>query len=729
MKYKYYILIIFTLFISMSSLAQQDIEAVSRAGNSSFTLKGSVLDVKSLQPIMRVNVEITGGAYTTTGLSGEFRIQAKIGDELVIRGEDFETVYYTIKNKDRIRLEVEPRDESITQEPKKRKPIISYRDILAEARGLYKKDAASAIDKIAQALSIEPVSAQQRGESYRLLGDIYSFWKQYDLAISNYRSSIQNVTSIPVEILLAKALFDNKNYQESIRLYEALLKKRLSTEQGITVKEGLGDVYVATGDYVSSITNYEAVEKEMSQQEKPSDAARLNTKIGDVYDQQGSPQAAASYFNEAVEQSNKEKSEGSIRAKARVADFYSKNNSYEEEIELRKSALEDLKEVEPASIENDDYITSQKQNYKIGNALAAQKKVDEAIPYFERSISEAIMKEDLVVEKDARRRLSEVYRDKGDFGKAAEAYEAYKEVVDLSYSRKEQEISQAARFGKEIAEKQNRIVSLEKDRLLNENKYQLYFQEQKLTEERDTRQKIIIGSLALVAALLLLTAFAMYRSSKQQKFANNILALKSLRSQMNPHFIFNALNSVNSFIATNDERRANRYLSDFSILMRAVLENSEEDFISLSSEVDLIKRYTMLEHFRFKDRFDYTVTVDEHLDVDAFMIPPMLLQPYVENAVWHGMRYKEEKGKLHIHFGQKNSDTAVITVKDDGVGRAKSKSLKTDNQKKQRSKGMGNIKKRIGILNEMYGDRIDVSVTDVFENGEGTKVTLILKKA
>jgi len=107
----------------------------------------------------------------------------------------------------------------------------------------------------------------------------------------------------------------------------------------------------------------------------------------------------------------------------------------------------------------------------------------------------------------------------------------------------------------------------------------------------------------------------------------------------------------------------------------------------------------------------------------------MLLQPYVENAVWHGMRYKEEKGNLHINFEQRDNDTATITVTDDGVGRAKSKSLKTDHQKKQKSQGMSNIKKRINILNEMYGDRIDVVVSDVFENGEGTKVTLVVKKA
>jgi len=199
---------------------------------------------------------------------------------------------------------------------------------------------------------------------------------------------------------------------------------------------------------------------------------------------------------------------------------------------------------------------------------------------------------------------------------------------------------------------------------------------------------------------------------------------------MNPHFIFNALNSVNSFIASNDERAANKYLSEFSQLMRAVLENSEEDFIPLEKEIELLKLYVKLEHFRFKDKFEYSITVAENINTQDFVIPPMLLQPYVENAVWHGLRYKKELGKLTINFVQTDSETLKITIEDNGIGRKKSKELKTENQKKQRSKGMGNIQKRISILNEMYDDKVDVLIEDASTNEEqiGTKVILTLKK-
>lgn len=711
-----------------TSYAQQELEAVSRSTSSAFIVKGSILDTETMAPVSKANVEVRGGAYTTSSKDGEFRIKARVGDELVIRSSSFETVYYTIKDAQRLHIQVIPNKESYNTSTQDTEAQRSFQDKIQGAKNVYKQQAARGIDLVAQALSLQDITLSERAQCYKILGDIYSYWKQYDLAVTNYASSLELEPSISVEIALAQAYYKNKNYQESIALFITLSRKRLSDTQKIKVQEGLGDARAATGDYVTSVTNYTAAEKQAIRQNQVATAARLKTKIGESYEQQGAPAAAVGYFDEAIQLSKEAEAETSVRAKTTVADYYSRNGSYGEEIALRKAALQDFKNVQSDSITNDDAITAQKQNYKIGFAYAAQNKLDEAIPFLEKSVAEARTKEDLIIEKNARRRLSEVYRDKGNFTKAAENYEAYKKVVDLSYNRKEQEISQATRFAKEIAEKQNRILSLEKDRELNMSRFQLAFQEQELAAVRDTRQKIMIGSLAIVAILLLVTAFTMYRSTKQQKYANNLLALKSLRSQMNPHFIFNALNSVNSFIALNDERTANRYLSDFSLLMRAVLENSEENLIPLSKEIDLINRYVMLEHFRFKDKFEYEVTVDEQLDVEAYMIPPMLLQPYVENAVWHGLRYMDEKGKLEIHFAQRDIHTAIVTVTDNGVGRKRSKDLKTAHQKKQKSQGMSTIKKRIAILNEMYGERIAVDVQDNTEARSGTIVTLTLKK-
>ena len=162
--------------------------------------------------------------------------------------------------------------------------------------------------------------------------------------------------------------------------------------------------------------------------------------------------------------------------------------------------------------------------------------------------------------------------------------------------------------------------------------------------------------------------------------------------------------------------------------MRSVLENSDEDFIPFSKEIELLELYVKLEHNRFQEKFDYEINIDKSIDIDEYSIPPMLLQPYIENAIWHGLRYKEEKGKLNIRIEQRDAETLAVIIEDDGVGRKRSQELKTKNQLKRKSKGMSTIKKRIGILNDMYQDRISVSVSDLFEDGTGTKVELLLKR-
>jgi len=401
---------------------------------------------------------------------------------------------------------------------------------------------------------------------------------------------------------------------------------------------------------------------------------------------------------------------------------------------MRKKSLDAIKKLpkakvvkKPALTESDS-ITVQRINYKIANAYVAQDKYDEAIPYLRESIAEAGSENDLVVKKDATRKLSEIFEYKGDYPKAFATYRDYVALVDTLYIRKEQEISRAARFNREISSKQNRISGLEQERELSQSKYDLALTEQELVQESNRRQQWVIYSLIFGMLLMGLAAFFFYRSTRQQKLANNLLALKSLRSQMNPHFIFNALNSVNNYIAKSDERSANRYLSEFSTLMRSVLENSEEDFIPLSKELELLELYVKLEHSRFPEKFDYNIAIDERLDVSSFQIPPMLLQPYIENAIWHGLRYKEEKGYLYINVERRNETSLEIRITDNGIGRKKSAELKTRNQKKQKSKGMGNIKKRIAILNDMYKDKVDVHITDLETDGSGTKVVFTLKK-
>ncbi|WP_396602253.1 histidine kinase [Algibacter sp. R77976] len=715
------------MYLSLSGMFLYAQNNTTLNSGPKFTVRGSVVESDTQKPIPDVNIEVNGGGYTATDFFGEFRIEVREGDELTIRHKDFETVFYVIRSNERIKVEVEPNDEDQSKISKfksiSRSQKELFKPLIDSAEAYLKKDAKKSIQFIADALS-EANSTKQNSEAYEVLGDIYMYWKQYDLAVSNYRISLQNTKANNVSLKLAKAYMQNKNYQESLQTYNEISKGELTNWQLTDLYEGLGDVYLLTKAYNLSVGAYEDGLKVAQKHLITPKITDLNSKIAQAYNAQGETQKAEGFFNKSMELANTENRKRAVEEQIKVADFKNEANNYSDEIVLRKAALNTINEIESETddIDNESPLTQQKQNYKIGNAYASQRDYENAIPYLEKSIEEADSKADLIVQKDATRRLSEVYRDAGQFNKALLAYQDYVDLVDKLYTKKEQEISQAARFSKDIVSKQNRISSLESDRELSESKYQL-------SEEQAKRQKLIIYSLIGGLILLLIAAFLMFKYIKQQRLANNLLALKSLRSQMNPHFIFNALNSVNSFIASNDERTANKYLTDFSLLMRAVLENSEEDFIPLEKEIKLIELYTKLEHFRFQDKFDYAIHVDDSIAIKDFVIPPMLLQPYIENAVWHGLRYKKSKGKLEINITQSVPDEIKITIIDDGIGRKQSKALKTENQQKQNSKGMGNIKKRVSILNDMYKDKVDVFIDD-FQDQEdaGTKVVVTLKK-
>jgi len=726
MKYLLYI----TLFLTSIHVFSQDNQY--RVVNSkSFYLKGEVLLKESRDPISGVEIQVLGGGYTKTSLSGNFRVKVNVGDEVVISHPDIETVYHVLKSDDdKLIVYVE---ESKRTQKIENKTINTFEQLIDSANKIYKTDAKQGVEYVTKSLlTSKKMKNNQKAVAYSLLGSIYMHWKQYDLAVANYKRSLEYTKNVITQLNLAKSYSKNKNYNAAIATYNLIDTNMLSSWQKIVLNEELGDVFAAKKEFSKAEAYYNKGLKIANKHLVTPKITDLNSKLGKVTFSQGKVQEASVYFDNSLNLSSKENVQRAAVEKGRVADFYNSNKQFDQEIALRKKNLKELEHLDVEvltenSLYEDDSLTTQKSNYKIANAYVQQAKYIDAIPFLEKSISEANKKSDLIIEKDATRKLSEVYKTVGDYTKALETYQSYVDLVDRVYLKKEQQIANVSKVRRDLLKQQQRVVGLEDERKLSESKLLLVAKDNELQSQRNKQQSIIIYSLLAGLLLLLLLAFYMYRNMKQQRVNNNLLALKSLRSQMNPHFIFNALNSVNSFIASNDERTANRYLTDFSKLMRSVLENSEQDFISLSKELELLQLYAKLEHFRFQDKFDYNITVDDAITVDDFLIPPMLLQPYIENAVWHGLRYKKEKGLLQISLKNLGKDKLQIVIEDNGIGREKSKEFKTTHQKNQNSKGMGNIKKRVAILNEMYADKVDVFIEDIVDNG-GTKVVLTLKK-
>jgi len=207
------------------------------------------------------------------------------------------------------------------------------------------------------------------------------------------------------------------------------------------------------------------------------------------------------------------------------------------------------------------------------------------------------------------------------------------------------------------------------------------------------------------------------------------IEMRALRAQMNPHFLFNVLNSIKLYMVKNDSQNAAAYLTKFSRLIRLILNNSKSKMVLLSKELDALKLYIELEQLRFNNKFDFEMKINDDVDTDFFEIPPMILQPFIENAIWHGLMHKVDgKGMLSIKIDENNENIEII-ITDNGIGRDKAQSIKTRSPTKHQSFGMKITSDRIDIVNHIYDTKASVEVIDlkdIYGKPKGTKVVINL---
>ncbi len=245
----------------------------------------------------------------------------------------------------------------------------------------------------------------------------------------------------------------------------------------------------------------------------------------------------------------------------------------------------------------------------------------------------------------------------------------------------------------------------------------------------------IAKTIGLLLGILLLGGFLIKNITQRQRKVEeektkinqkiSELELNALRSQMNPHFIFNAMGSVQYFIQDNDKEKADDYLSDFAHLMRLILESSKSALISIEDEINLLKLYLGLEKMRFSDKFDFQILLDDHLDMNI-EIPPMIIQPFLENAINHGIYHlNNRKGEVHLRFIMTGKEL-ICEIEDNGIGRMASKELRRKNHK---SRSTQILEERIQTLNKIKTVGVAVETLDLTDGNRprGTKVVVKFK--
>jgi tetratricopeptide (TPR) repeat protein len=307
--------------------------------------------------------------------------------------------------------------------------------------------------------------------------------------------------------------------------------------------------------------------------------------------------------------------------------------------------------------------------------------------------------------------LSDLYKSTGNLNKALEYY-AYYHVWSDSLNKISNNLELLGlQLDYETALKDRQIAVLSQSNELKELRMRQY-------------TTILIGSgafIVLITVVLLLLLRQRHFKAKQEK---TLLEQRLLRSQMNPHFIFNSLASVQNFIVKQDATKASIYLSRFSELVRSLLKNSLDEQITLEHELSTIENYLELQKVRFPEKFDYHIHVENDLDQENIFIPPMLAQPFIENAIEHGIKHKSTKGNISISYTRKDQMLNFM-IEDDGIGREKANELRQKFDKDHKSLATSITKERIKVLNRKLRQKITMEIIDLKdEQGEarGTRV-------
>ncbi len=598
------------------------------------------------------------------------------------------------------------------------------------------------------ALELALLSENKKAEAHCLntIGCIQFELSKYSLATTNFKKALDVFDLIEDDLgqyislkYLATSYDASLNYKKAIDVYTIFSERANANNKQADfnmAQEALGRLYYNSGNYDKALELFEIQKVEAEKVGDEVKLAMIYNQIGKIYDLKNDSVSAFENYEQGltngISSANNDAVQGYYN---NVNSFFSSRGNVSKQLDVNDQAInyyakekKKLNKKQVKSKNEKQQIKDIDENLYQSNFIQGKIHLDnnqplEAIPYIKSSIDIATDIGILENEVQSFEALFEAYEKVGEFDKALIAYKQFVKSKDSLITEKENEKLLALRLEAQVFDRDKRIQLLKKEAELDHLQFDLALKEK---EDEAKTSRTLTYSLLIGVGILLFSTIVFLKGNREKKKANKLLLLKSLRTQMNPHFIFNSLNSVNSFISQSDERSANKYLTEFSKLMRMVLENSKHDFVTMASEIKSLELYLGLEYLRFSNKFEYEFLMDVS-DVDEVFVPPMLIQPYIENAVWHGLRYAENKGMLRVSCRSSNENLHWL-IEDDGIGRTKSKQMKTKHQLDGNSTGMKNTAERLRIIKELYNQDISLQISDLRTDGTGTKVELIIPK-
>ncbi len=516
-------------------------------------------------------------------------------------------------------------------------------------------------------------------------------------------------------------------YLQALKVFEALSPDNARLPQSIgKTYNNLGTVYCHQKDYLSALKYYK-----LSLERWPSPSVYNN--IAQIYDEHGSYDSAAITYRKAIDLA-RQQGEHAVCALvlANLGSLFRKETKFDSSEYYLKAALTIADTI--SVVDTEAYIANE-----FARLCFDKKDYKKAICYGRDALKLSVEANSNEERMGSLRLLSQAYSTTGDFQKANRYLEEYTQLRDSIFTM--ENITNMATLQKsyEIEKRQNEISQLAQKNEVHRLK---------IAREANLRNFLIllIALLVIIVILVIYNLRVKSRSLKTKselitrlslqskeillqnnriKSMNQVLEMKTLRAQVNPHFLFNALSSIQNYIVRSDKEMAIDYLQKFTRLMRKILDSSMVLSITLKEEREMLSNYIELERLRFNFSFDYEIVISDDLEADSVTIPYLLTQPYVENAILHGLRIKDEKGFLRIEFKRENQRLLCV-VDDNGIGRKASHALRKPVRHK--SVGIALTEDRIRKVGEYTNEKVEVKIIDKEEFGHaaGTRVEMLI---
>ncbi len=554
----------------------------------------------------------------------------------------------------------------------------------------------------------------EEAEKYKALKNIgyaNGYLGNFAESIKNMEDGLAYYRSMEDSVKIAEALSDIgylkialSDFAAGAELYRQALaiREKINDSRGISYSlNNLGALYWEWGKPDDALDYYRRAIPYFRDNKLTEEYASVLGNIGVIFNGKGDHKKALEYYRSALDLNRQiQHNIGIAKIQCNMALIYAEQGEYAKALELFHQSLEIREDIG----EKGGIALSL---HNMGMMYEKMGQADKAIDYFQKSVSlsDSIGSKNLLLRN--LKGLSTVYKKLGNYEKAYDFLEKEKKLNDSIFNAESHRQIEELKTRYETGKKALEIVTLQQEN-----------QQQQIKLKKRKVSIFIVLGLAFFAFLSIHLLYVRRKAVLQQKTL--LLEQKLLRLQMNPHFIFNSIAAIQSYIFGNSKKDAVNYLSSFSSLMRLILENSATESIHFARELETLRFYLQLQGLRYPRKFDYAIAVDEKIDQESTLIPPMLGQPFIENAIEHGLKNIPEKGKIEIRYILKD-ETILVEIEDNGTGIHHDG---TRNNGDHKSMAIGITKERLELLNQKQKNSLSFDIVDKSElnKGRGTIV-------